>query len=366
MSDADKSSKTEDPTGKKLDEAHEKGQFAKSPDIAIVFILAASFCVILFDGQDAATKMGKMAQAIFSNLAHFDATPENVVSFWIYKMREVFDVLYPLFLACFGAAVLAGGLQSGFRFTPEVLEFKWSALDISNGYKKIISPQSLTQFVMDLAKFTVVAWIIYGALNEIRNHPIFHTPLDIHFVAKFMYDTFLMLLARLIIAIGIIAGLHYLYQRYKTTQDLRMTKQEVKDEMRDSEGNPHVKSAQRSMARRMLMNQMMGDVPMADVIVTNPTHYAVALKYESGKDLAPVVLAKGENLFAQRIKKVAKEHGVPMVENKIVARVLFRMGKIGQPVPAELYQVVAEILAFVYKAHRYYFHRLKARRLQQQ
>jgi flagellar biosynthetic protein FlhB len=138
----------------------------------------------------------------------------------------------------------------------------------------------------------------------------------------------------------------------------------VKEEHRNAEGNLQLKATMRRMARRLLQKQMLSAVQTADVVVTNPTHYAVALKYERGRDAAPVILAKGENRFAQRIKALAAEHGVPTVENKPVARVLFAMGKVGETIPAELYQAVAGILAVVYRTHRYYFHRLKARRME--
>jgi len=143
-----------------------------------------------------------------------------------------------------------------------------------------------------------------------------------------------------------------------------MTRQEVKEERKQAEGDAHTKAAMRRMARRLIQKQMLSAVKTADVVLTNPTHYAVALKYERGTDQAPVVLAKGENRFAQRIKALAAEHGVPVVENKPVARLLFAMGKVGEAIPSELYQAVAEILAVVYRTHRYYFHRLKTRRLE--
>jgi flagellar biosynthetic protein FlhB len=141
-----------------------------------------------------------------------------------------------------------------------------------------------------------------------------------------------------------------------------MTKQEIKEENKAQEGDPRYRQIRRQMARRLLQKQMLSAVPTADVVITNPTHFAIALKYQRGQDKAPVVLAKGERLFAQRIKALAAEHGVPMVENKPVARMLYKYGKVGKPIPAELYRAVAEILAFVYKTHRYYFHQLRARR----
>jgi flagellar biosynthetic protein FlhB len=172
-----------------------------------------------------------------------------------------------------------------------------------------------------------------------------------------------MLFFRLALAMSGLAILHYIYQLKKTEKDLMMTKQEIKDENRQAQGDPNVKMAQRAMARRLLMRQMMADIPKADVIVTNPTHYAVALKYERGVDSAPVVLAKGQNAFAQRIKAIGAKFEVPTVENKPVARALFKYGQVGKPIPAQLYQAIAEILGYVYRTHRYYFYQLKTRRL---
>ena len=141
-----------------------------------------------------------------------------------------------------------------------------------------------------------------------------------------------------------------------------MTKDEVKRERKDQDMSPEVRKARMQMAMRLMQTQMLDEVATADVVVTNPTHYAVALKYERGVDSAPVVLAKGENAFAQRIKSVAAENGVPVVENKMVARMLYKVARVGEAIPIEMFQSVAEILAFVYKTHRYYFHKLKSRR----
>ena len=178
----------------------------------------------------------------------------------------------------------------------------------------------------------------------------------------FIYDTFIVMFFRVIMIMTVIAIIHYAYQKWQTHQDMKMTRQEVKDERKMAEGDPLVKRRQRQAAMRIARQQMLSDVSTADVVVTNPTHYAVALKYQRGKDLAPLVVAKGENLLARRIKDIAEDHEVPIVENKLLARTLFRIGRVGEAIPAELYQVVADTLAYVYKTYRYYFYRLKSRR----
>jgi flagellar biosynthetic protein FlhB len=194
--------------------------------------------------------------------------------------------------------------------------------------------------------------------------PIFTAPVEAAYLGNYLQRATWAFLSRMLLALGGIAALSFAYEKYKTGQELKMSREEVKDERRQSEGDMFVKAAMRRMARRLMQRQMLSAVPTADVVVTNPTHYAVALKYERGVDQAPVVLAKGENGFAKRIKELALENGVPMVENKPVARALFAFGKVGQPIPMELYQAVAEILAFVYRTNRYYFYRLKSRRVE--
>jgi flagellar biosynthetic protein FlhB len=217
--------------------------------------------------------------------------------------------------------------------------------------------------VVDLAKCLIVGALIYTGVHDILSDPIFFTPVPVFRLGTFIYDSTLLLFFRLALAMSGLAILHYLFQLKKTEKDLMMTKQEVKDENRQAMGDPNVKMAQRAMARRLMQKQMLADVARADVIITNPTHYAVALKYERGVDSAPVILAKGQNLFAQRIKAIGSKHEVPTVENKPVARALYKFGQVGHPIPAQLYQAIAEILGYVYRTHRYYFHQLKSRRL---
>ena len=202
-----------------------------------------------------------------------------------------------------------------------------------------------------------------AASSGSSSDPIFSSEVEVHLLGNFIYETTLLLLFRFSLALGGVAAVNYLYQHFKVNTDLMMSKQEVKEEMRSAEGDPLIRSMRRQMARRLLQKQMLAAIPTADVVITNPTHFAIALKYERGVDQAPIVLAKGENIFAQRIKAIAAANDVPMVENRPVARMLFKFGKVGEVIPAQLYHAVAEILGFVYRTHRYYFHELKQRRL---
>lgn len=362
--DTDKSSKTEEATPKRMQEAHERGQFAKAQEIGVVFVLAAAFVVLVFGARAQAGQVGWATTSIFNHLHDFTVTRESITHWFPWCLKLVLTLLFPMMLACTVASILAGGLQSGFRLTLKALEPNVDKFNPVNGVKKLFGTQSLVQFGVDLLKFIAVGGVVYALLVDIYKDPIFHTPVPAAHVGEFIYETTLRMLIRLLFVIGVIAIINFLYQKHKTRTDMRMTKQEVKDENKQTQGDPKVKQAQRRMAVQMMQKQMLGEVPNADVVVTNPTHFAVALKYERGRDSAPVVLAKGKDLFARRIKEIAANHEVPRVENRPVARLLFRYGQVGKPIPAELYQVVAEILAYVYRTHRYYFHRLRQRRTQ--
>jgi flagellar biosynthetic protein FlhB len=300
---------------------------------------------------------------VYTNLAIVDLTEASVAAGAREGILLLGRMVLPLLGAALLAAVIAGGLQTGFRLTPKVLEIKWNRLNPVTGFKRVLSKDVVIRFGIDLLKISAVIGILYVAIQRVLKDPIFFSPVDVRHVGTFVAETTLFVLVRLILAAGVIAAISYAYQWRKTRKELMMSREDVKQERKTAEVDPHLRSAQRQMARRIMQRQMLSAVETADVVVTNPTHYAVALKYERGVDKAPMVLARGENIFAMRIKEIARRHDVPMVENRPVARMLFKFGRVGQEIPMQLYQAVAEILGFVYKAHRYYFHRLRARRL---
>lgn len=359
---SDQGLKTEQPTEKRLHEAYEEGQFAKTPDIQVTCVLVAGFGILLMTAREQSLRVMEIATGIFGSIGRFQIKVEIITEWVKLAVPGMLGLVLPMGVACALASLLGGGLQSQFRLAPKALEFKLSRLSPAQGFKRIFSMQGWVKLTTDGAKLIVVGAIIYSAVRRIFNDPIFYTPVAVGRLGGFILDTVTMLLGRFILAIAGISAINYLYQRRRVNQELMMTRHEVKEERRSAEGDPMIRAARRQMARRLLQKQMLSAVPTADVVVTNPTHFAVALKYERGRDKAPMVLAKGERLFAKRIKAIASEHDVPMVENKPVARMLFKYGRVGKPIPLELYQAVAEILAFVYKAHRYYFHRLKDRR----
>jgi flagellar biosynthetic protein FlhB len=363
MSDADKESKTEDPTEKKLSDARASGNFAKAPELSMVTSLLASLLVFTYYGEDFSGHLSSITVSVLGHLNEFDVTLEGIEYTMISSFTGVVGILMPLMFATMATGIITEGIQTGFRFTPKVIGFKPEKLNPIQGFKRIFGTDSLVNFGIDFLKFLSIAGIVMLLVRDIMKDPIFYTPVPVNHVGQFIYDLFRMMLIRLILLLAIIAVINYIWKKHKNTQDMKMTKEEVKEDRKSKEVNPEIKSQQKAKAMQILSKQMMSNVPTADVVVTNPTHFAVALKYERGKDKAPIVIAKGQNLFAKKIKKIAKSHNVPMVENKPVAQMLFKYGAVGRPIPLELYQVVAEILAYVYKTHSYYFHRLKARRL---
>jgi flagellar biosynthetic protein FlhB len=364
MADQEKDQKTEQPTGKRLGEAMDRGQFARVPEMQMVFSLAAALAMVGFVGNLCVERVGEFWIGIFTKFPRMDVRPDTVVTLFGEIVLVVAPVILPVLFATGGAALLAGGLQSGFNLTPKALGFKWERLNLTAGYERIFSKQVFIHAGIELLKMIAIGMMLWVGARKLLLDPLFTAPVEVSYLGKFISQAATELFTRLLFAMSVVAAISYGYEKLKVSRDLMMTREEVKEEMRSSEMDSRVKGFRRRLARRLLQKQMLSAVPTADVIITNPTHYAVALKYERTKDRAPIVLAKGENRFAQRIKAIAEEHGVPTVENKPVARLLFAMGRVGENIPPELYQAVAEILALVYRTHRYYFHRLRSRRLE--
>ena len=362
MADTDQDQKTEQPTGKRLQEAQERGQFARTPEINVVFTLAAALGVVAMTAPSAAQTVGEFAAGIFANIHRVQIENGQVPRPFGTAFLVVGKVMLPVLAATVCATILSGGLQSGFRISPKALKIGFEKLNPVAGFGRIFSQRTVVHAGVDFLKMLVVGGALYLAARMLLLDPLFNAPVEAAYLGGFIQHSVVTLFARLLLALGCIAALSYAYERYKNHEGLKMTREEVKEEHKQAEGNTQVKGQMRRMARRLLQKQMLAAVPMADVIVTNPTHFAVALKYERGVDAAPMVLAKGENRFARRIKALAAEHGVPTVENKPVARLLFAVGKVGESIPPELYQAVASILAFVYQTHRLYFHELRTRR----
>jgi flagellar biosynthetic protein FlhB len=363
MAEHDQDQKTEQPTERHLSEAMERGQFAKVQELNVVLLLAAAAAVLAFTARTTGQSLAEFAVTMFTRFPHIAVEREAITLQLGEILLLLSRVLAPVLLACVGAALLAGGLQSGFQLSPKALGIKFERLNPVSGFQRVFTRSAFVKVGIDVLKLLAIGAVLYLGARTLLRDPLFYAPVEAAYLGTFLHEAALSFLSRLLLALGVITAISYAYEKFKTSRELMMTREEVKEERRNAEGNAQLKAAQRRLARRLVQKQMLSAVPTADVVITNPTHYAVALKYERGIDQAPVILAKGENRFALRLKALAAEHGVPVVENRPVARLLYGLGQVGEAIPPQLYQAVAEILAVVYRTHRYYFHQLKSRRL---
>ncbi|MDB6093992.1 MAG: type secretion exporter [Verrucomicrobia bacterium] len=364
MAETDQDQKTEQPSEKRLREAMDRGQFARAPELSIALTIAAVLGVLAFTTQSASRLISEYSIAMFTRFGATAVSRDTIQSELSGVLLTTAHAASPFLIACVGAALLAGGLQSGFQLTPEAVMFKVENLNPTAGFKRIFSRGVFVKAGIDILKLVAIGGVLFVGAKSLMADALFSAPVEAAYLGEFISHATMVFLGRLLFALSLVAAVSYGYEKFKTGRELKMTREELKEERRNAEGDANAKAAMRRMARRLMQKQMLSAVATADVVIVNPTHFAVALKYERGKDQAPVVLAKGENRFALRIKALAAENGVPVVENKPIARLLFAMGEVGETIPANLYQAVAEILAVVYRTHRYYFHRLKTRRME--
>lgn len=339
--------KTEEPTAKKRADAKKKGQVGRSTEISTAFVLLTGFFVLKVLWENIYTSIADYTTYIFTHLNQ-PVDTENISRLFIGIMEILATTALPIMLAIMIIGLGVNFFQVGLNFNTEAIGFKLDKLNPINGFGRIFSKRSLVELFKSLFKIAVIGYFLYTILSQqllaMPQFIYFDLGTSLEQMSKIIFS----MSFEVIGVIMVLGFLDYGYQKWQTTQDLKMSKQEVKDEMKQSEGDPQIKGKIKQKQRQMAMSRMMQEVPKADVIVTNPTHFAVALQYHKGMQ-APLVIAKGQDFVAQKIKKLARESRVPIVENRPLARALFASTNIGDAVPAELYQAVAEVLAYVYR-----------------
>ena len=339
--------KTEEPTAKKRADARKKGQVGKSQELNTAFVLLMGFFMLnlLWD-----TIYLHIAEYTTYILSHPNQTvdTETITNLFIGIIELLAKTSFPIMIAIMLIGLSINFFQVGLHFNTEAMEPKLDKLNPINGFGRIFSKRALVEMLKSIFKIIVIGSALYVVLiDHVLSMPqfiFFGLENSLGQIADIIFSMAFKICG-VILVLGV---LDLSYQKWQTTQDLKMTKQEVKDEFKQSEGDPQIKGKIKQKQRQMAMARMMQEVPKADVIVTNPTHFAVALEYHKGM-VAPRVLAKGQDLVAQRIKDIAREAGVAIVENKPLARALYASTEIGDSVPQELYQAVAEVLAYVYR-----------------
>jgi len=351
--DGDGGEKTEPATSKKLNDARNNGQVAKSQELNHAVGLIALFVMLKVFISSVGERLlngfllyNKIPDVINESIGGLSVITIHTIIKNV--MGTILLILAPFFIIGFSLSVAINVWQVKWKITTKPMMPKFSKISPLSGFKRIFSKDSLFELLKSIVKIILIIYVAYSSVKDHQNEllllydiPLFQVIL---LVGSIVIDTGLKI-ALLYLVIGIA---DYFYQKHKFNEDMKMTKQEVKDEFKNTEGNPEIKGRQRSRMREASQRRMMQSLPSADVVITNPTHYAVAIKYDANQNAAPVVVAKGEDFLAHKIREAAKEHHIEIVENKPLARMLYANVDVGQEVPPELYQAVAEVLAFVY------------------
>lgn len=288
---------------------------------------------------------------ILSTLGNFQLTESNIYVLMIKIFGTIVLLLAPLIITIIATAALSNIVQDNgqIEFRMSRLKVNFRVLNPLNGFGRLFNKDALVEMLKSLLKLSVVAWIAYGAVRDEMQNITFLAEADIQTIFNFVGHISFKIVTHtcgIMIVLGII---DMIYVKWRYIENLKMTKEEVKDESKDAEGNPEVKSKIKQLQFQAARRRMVKIIPMADVVITNPTHYAVALKYDRQKMAAPIVLAKGMDIMAEAIKKIARENSITLVENRFLARELYDQVKENEPIPEALYAAVAEVLAYVYK-----------------
>ncbi|MFA6431063.1 MAG: flagellar biosynthesis protein FlhB [Candidatus Margulisiibacteriota bacterium] len=342
--------KSEEPTPHRLREAREKGQIAKSKEVTTAVLLLFTYAMFRYLGEYIWSNLADTTQILFQLIPQakeFDIAFAGYIL--LIALRGMAFVLLPIFISIFIVSFITESMQTGFVFAADPLSPKGERINPIEGFKRMFSMQGLVELVKSMLKIFIVFYIAWYAVKD-------ELPKIVGLIESEPWDGLLIggnIVYTIAMRVGIfyiiIAILDYFYKRWEYMRNLKMTKQEIKEEYKRLEGDPMVKQRMRDLQRQVAQQRMMAAVPQADVVVTNPTHIAVALKYDQKKGKAPILLAKGERKIAEEIKRIAEAHEITIIENVVLARSIYKTTRVNKEVPSELYQAIAEVLAYVYK-----------------
>lgn len=346
--DADKSSKTEEPTFKKLEDSRERGSVAISREVNTWMLLMAGGIVMLMFSEDIARDLSAMSLKFVESPHAFSFDNGNMHAVLSSVLMDFLGILFLPFILFVFAAIVSGVLQNGISFSPKALELKFEKFNPINGFKRIFSGKQVVEFVKGILKMAIVGIVaavpLLPTFQRIDALPTY----DIAYLPGQLRELVIMLFIGVLSVMAIIAVIDLIYQRWEHNRTLRMTKQEVKDENKQSDGDPTAKQRLRKVRMERAQRRMMQAVPDADVVITNPTHFAIAMKYDPETMSAPLLVAKGQDLVALKIREIAEENDITIVENKPLAQALYFGVDIDDEVPEEHYKAVAEIISYVW------------------
>lgn len=350
--DGEGGEKTEEPTAKKIEDARKEGQVAKSKELTNALSLLSLFiCLKLFMGF-VGRHFIDLFYGIWKEIPSLSTGPLNSIRIWqlfLSVFVQIMIISGPFMAVAFVVSFFSQKIQIKWKVTSKPLQPKLNKINPLSGFKRLFSKQALFDLILSIIKIAIFSYVSYSVLKD--NWSVLFTlySLNIQDSLGILFDLVMELGIKISVVYIIISLADWAFQKWKHKEDLRMTKQEVKDEYKNQEGDPKIKGQQRQRMRDASRRRMMDAVPDADVVITNPTHFAVAIKYDSLISQAPLVVAKGADFMAFKIREIAKEHNVEIKENKELARILYANVEIGTEIPTELYQAVAEILAAVYR-----------------
>jgi len=353
MAESDSGEKTEEPTAKKLTDARKKGQIARSKDLGTMFVLVGSAFAMMVMGSALVDALSSMMKRLFSLSRRETMDVHTVVNVISSGVSAIIFPMLSIFAIIMLAAFIGNTMLGGMAFSWEAMAPKASRLSPFAGFKRMFGVQAAVELLKSILKFFVVFIVAYllltGLFEQILGLSLEAIPLNFGHAVNMLLWMFL----ALALSIGIIVAIDAPYQVWNHTRQLKMTKQEIKDEFKNTEGNPEIKGRIKQTQYEMSQRRMMSEVPNSDVVITNPTHYSVALKYDPNVGGAPLLVAKGQDEMAIHIRTIAKENGVEIIQSAALARSLYYTAEVNQDIPEELYAAVAQVLAFIFQLNEH-------------
>jgi len=339
--------KTEEPSAKRRADFRKKGQVAQSKEVQTAMLFTFVLLLWIFYMPNFWNGLSLLVSNIWNNLGSFDGTPSDVYNLTFFVIKEMAILLLPLFLLVMVIGFFSSIFQIGWLFTTQPLTPDFSKLNPIKGFGRMFSMKSLVDLVKSVLKVLLIGWIAYATVYNNFEEALILAETNVTETIMFLGRTATLILAKVCGILILIAAIDFLYTRYEMGEKMKMTKQEVKEEFKEMEGDPYIKGQIRRIQQEMARKRMMAEVPDADVIITNPTHLSIAIKYETATMDAPVIVAKGADHVAMKIREIARENEIPLIENPPVARLLHKID-LGAAIPEEMFKAVAEILAHVY------------------